>query len=498
MKGSSVTVAVIGVGFSGTAVVAQLARSMPRGSRLLLLEQGPRWARGLAYGSCCASHWLNVPAGRLGLDPDNEGGFIQWLNRRQPGYQGADFVPRSLLGDYLGHELDEALLVARRRGVLPERLQTQVLELTREGGRWLLHLTNGSLREASQVVLATGHGAPVAPRLPGQPWAEPGLQVDPWAPGALDPIHENTDVLVLGSGLTAVDMVMALQDRGHTGRVQLLSRHGQLPREHRTLEARPQPGRPTPQVLLAQAHSGWPPRTLLRTIRLWVADAQAQGHDWRDVMASLRAITPALWAGMSEPARRQFLRHAATWWDVHRHRMAPGMARRLVAERASGRLVVTAGRLLSLDRAADGAWQARWQPRSQGGVQALAPQTGRFNVVLNCTGATTNLRNTDQALLMALRDAGWLQPDPLDLGLLLDEAYRPVSVDGTPTPDLRYIGPMLKARWWEAVAIPELRQHARAVAREVMADLAQHSVRASGRHVGRLLATQPAVSVKPL
>ena len=51
-------------------------------------------------------------------------------------------------------------------------------------------------------------------------------------------------------------------------------------------------------------------------------------------------------------------------------------------------------------------------------------------------------------------------PDPLGLGLWVGPDYRLAATTPGATNGLRYLGPLLKAGWWEAVAVPELRVHA--------------------------------------
>jgi uncharacterized NAD(P)/FAD-binding protein YdhS len=453
-----VSVAVIGAGFSGTAVALQLLRRLRYGDRLLLLEQGARFGRGLAYGTRSGSHWLNVPAGRLGWDPDDEGGFVRWLQQRDSGFGPADFVPRMMLGDYLAASLQEACEHARSRGVTVLRLQAAVVDGQRQAQGIRLRLADGAEVLAHQVVLATGHVQLALPPLTGARWGEPGLVGNPWAADALADLPEDGDVLVLGSGLTAVDMVTWLQDRGHAGRVWLMSRRGLLPQAHRTLEARPQVG-------LSPVHelgTGWRLRDLVRALRGWASQAQAEGRDWRDVMASLRSCTPALWQALSEDDRRRFLRHLTPWWDTHRHRLAPGIHRRLSAAITAGQVEVAAGRVQRIEPAARGGWQVFWQARGD-----TALRRREVAAVLNCTGATTGLARTQVPLLAAWRDQGWLCADALDLGLRVDAQHRPLARDGQAQGGLYYVGPMLKAQHWEAIAIPELRRHAAEVAQVV-------------------------------
>jgi uncharacterized NAD(P)/FAD-binding protein YdhS len=458
-------VAVIGLGFSGTAVAVGLLSRLPPGSRLLLVEPAARRARGLAYGTRCASHWLNVPAGRLGLDPAHEAGFIEWL-RAQHGnaYAAADFVPRMLLGDYLGQSLAEAEQAARARGVEVINLGAGVRSLRDHAGGKTLLLDDGRELLADAVVLCTGHLPPEQPRVPGAPaWDSPGLVAEPWGDATLANLPEDGEVLLLGSGLSAIDVLTWLQDRGHAGRVTMLSRRGLLPQPHRSLEARPHPGLSPARALAACGGL----RAMLRAVRGWAAGAPADGHDWRDVMASLRGCTPALWQGLSERERRQFLRHLQPWWDTHRHRLAPGIHRRLSAALAAGQVELHAGRLRAIRRVDNGQLSVAWAPR--GGGQAVER---RVAAVVNCTGPSARIgRAPAGSLLATLQAQGRLLADALGQGMQVDGEHRLLDVQGQGQPGLYYVGPMLKAQHWEAVAIPELRVHAKAVVEQLLTSL---------------------------
>lgn len=463
-------VAVVGLGFSGTATAMQLMRQLPSGSRLLLIDPEPRRARGLAYGTRCASHWLNVPAGRLGWDPANEGGFIEWLQRQHGAYGAADFVPRMLLGDYLAQSLTAAEQSAVARGVHVRTLTDAVRHVTRlPDGSQQLDLASGAHCRADRVVLTTGHLAPESPPVPQAPaWGTPGLIDQPWNDAALSDLPEDGDMLLLGSGLSAIDMLTWLQDRGHGGCVTMLSRRGLLPQPHRSLEARPRPGLSPAQALEGARGLA----DVLRAVRGWAAQAQAEGHDWRDVMANLRGCTPRLWQHLSKRDRRQFLRHLQPWWDTHRHRLAPGIHCRLQASLRAGQVELHAGRLSQIVRRDDGLLDIAWRPR---GAAAGEFAHRRVAAIVNCTGPSARVGHAATtvpgSLLCNLQDEGRLSIDELGLGLRVDEHYRLLDGDGRPQPGLHYVGPMLKAQFWEAVAIPELRVHAKAAAEQVLRTL---------------------------
>lgn len=469
--GSAPRIAVVGLGFSGTAVAVHLMRGLPAGATLWLVEPAARRARGLAYGTRCASHWLNVPAGRLGLEPGHEAGFVEWLQHQYGNHGAADFVPRLLMGDYLAHALAAAEQAAIANGLMVQMVRASAVAIESTGGPGVhrLQLDDGRTLEVDRVVLATGHLAPESPRLPGAPaWGSPGMIDQPWDDAALAALPEDGDVLLLGSGLSAIDMLTWLQDRGHAGRVTMLSRRGLLPQPHRSLEARPQPAGPAARAL-AGAHDL---RAMLRAVRHWVAEAAVAGGDWRDVMASLRPETPALWQRLSLRERRQFLRHLQPWWDTHRHRVAPGIHCRLRAALQAGQAEVRAGRLRSVLPLAEGAgFEASWAPRGAIGASEIR----RVAAIVNCTGPSARVGHAPHTLpgtlLASLQSQRRLLVDPLGLGLGVDANHRLLDATGRPQPGLYYVGPMLKAQHWEAVAIPELRVHAQALAGEVLQSL---------------------------
>jgi fatty acid desaturase len=58
----------------------------------------------------------------------------------------------------------------------------------------------------------------------------------------------------------------------------------------------------------------------------------------------LRPHLPALWNRLPPEEKSRFLRHVRPYWDVHRHRMAPEIARRIADLQQSGHLSILAGR----------------------------------------------------------------------------------------------------------------------------------------------------------
>lgn len=408
-------VAIIGAGASGTLTAIQYARS--GAGRGALIEAGARAARGLAYGTPYGAHLLNVPAERMSALPDDPEHFVRWLRARNV---DATFAPRALYGDYLAELLEETGIT---------RIGGTAVGVMREDDQWLVALHDDRTMTARDVVLALGNLPPYDPLpLDGPPPAE--YVRDPWARGAAIGLDPDAPVLLIGSGLTALDVAIALRHHGHRGRVTAISRHGRVPQRHA-------PYTPRPLSLLPPEFAT--PRGALRWIRREIAH-----HEWRAVIDSLRPHTQAVWRGWSLAQRASFLRHARNLWDVHRHRAAPEV---------QAEMEVVRGRIVSLAAVPDGGIEVR---TDRGTLHA-----GR---VFNCTGPACDYARVDLPLVVRLRRAGLLTPDPLRLGVETDEEGRLLDAHGQPVPGLYTLGPLRRPALWESTAIPEIRAQAAALA----------------------------------
>jgi uncharacterized NAD(P)/FAD-binding protein YdhS len=456
-------IAVVGAGFSGVATAIQLLQQLQQPARVILLGNAASFGRGLAYGTSSAQHVLNVPAGRMGIDPAHESGFADYLQSVGLAYTAADFAPRSVYGDYLGSCLQAAQKQARP-GVVLEQQQAEVQSIVWQsalsGARgWHLMLKDGRALDADHVVLATGNFASQAP-LAGRHlnWAQAPLFGSPWSSIDTSILAAEGDVLLVGSGLTAMDMVLQLADQGHRGKIVMVSRRGQLAKVHRHHDTVPRSDWIEADFGLGETRL----RILLRALRSRISSAKAQGGDWRDVVGSLRSQTVRLWQQLPQRSKAQFVRHLGPYWDVHRHRAAPEVGARLQKLMQSGQVVQLAGNMTRLDIRPDGKVRVSVRARGQ-----LVDSNHVFKAVINCIGPCADVTRLDDPLFNQLLASGIIVPDALRLGLESANGYELRNAEGNANPGLYYIGPFLKASHWEATAVPELRLHAQALARQM-------------------------------
>lgn len=418
------TVAVIGAGFSGSLLAALL---LERGAEVVLIERSGVFGLGLAYSTENLSHRLNVRAGRMSALADDPGHFVRWLERT--GAWTADpeaFVPRRVYGRYVQD------LLAESEQAAPGRLSRITGEAVSAGPDGVT-LSDGRRIAAEAVVLATGNPAPSITE------ARPGVISDPWAPGALDGIRPEDDIALLGSGLTMIDVVLELEDRGWRGRATAISRRGLAPRPHDPAQPHPDPRKPEAAPL---SHR-------IRAFRRRAAEI-----GWGEAMDELRALNAALWGELEPAERGRFLRHLRPWWDVHRHRVAPEVAARIDRLIAGDRLSVRAGRLIE---AAPG--RIVWSPRGD-----APPETLAASVLIDCTGPGHDPERSREPLIRALLAGGQARPDEQRLGLDVDAEGRLIDAAGQASDRLFVLGPPSRAALWEIVAVPDIRVQARGLA----------------------------------
>ena len=450
------SIAIIGAGYSGALTAVNLARhGADRGLRLTLIGRQPHFGRGLAYGTWDDNLLLNVPAGNMSALAGEPGHFLDYCRNIDPHFNSGTFLPRRIYGDYL----EDTLRAARDAGgIALDLITAEVSAVRRNVGAagWWVSLADGRRIHADRVVLALGHSPPRTPRPLAGLAGTPNYVANPWDGAALDRIASLGTIALLGAGHTAIDTLFRLSSRGADATCYLLSRHGLLPHGHRLTPKAPPVG-DFPEYMPGGSQTTV--RACLHALRGEVRSRQARGGDWRDVLNELRPHTPRIWAQWDLAQRRRFLDRLRSHWDVHRHRLAPSAHLRLARLIESGQVQRVAGRIA----------EARWEG-GQIVLNLLHPATGATTVLraaalVNCTGPEYDIERWGLPLVQQLRDDGMLTPDALRLGIQVDEGYRVVGQDAKPVSGLFYVGPMLRAAYWEAIAVPELRVHCDRLAR---------------------------------
>ena len=458
-------IAVIGAGFSGTIAALQLLRRLPQDQPVLLCERSPEFARGIAYATGDNNHLLNVRAANMSALSDEPMHFQDWLKRRAAAASSTEglheteaglFASRGLYGQYLRSILDYVMRETAGHAQL-RLMPDDVLDvLSAEHGGYELVCASGQRLPVAGVVLAVGN-------LPHEESEDPNICRNPWGEKAWRKLDPHRPVLVVGTGLTMVDLAISLQRRGFTGGIVALSRGGLLPARHAAV-AKPWP---TPHFTMAEETSL--PRLMTR-LRDEVFAATEAGVDWRAVIDSMRPVTSSIWSRLPQTERRRFLRHARRFWDVHRHRLAPPHADLIDEMVEGGSLRVIGGRIRSLQDGPEGV-RVRYSPRTGGEDAELLVQR-----VIMASGIE-HISRTRDPLMQRLIDRGLVRVDAQGLGLDVTDGLNVVRADGTPAERIWALGPIVRGVFWECVAVPDIRVQAAHAAVSVVARLREDAPR---------------------
>ncbi len=227
--GTQQTIAIIGGGVTGALTAYHLVRlSTP--ARIVIIEPRAELGLGLAYSTTSAQHLLNVPAGKISALPEEPNHFLQWVRAHyDANATAADFIPRLIFGKYIQS------LLAKAPGI--EHLRTTAIDCQMEADVARLTLGDGTQLLADAVVLATGNFDPAPfPRISKQIEENGAYRHSAWCEEAYANLPSDAPVTLIGTGLTAVDVLLKLRESGHRGIVTAISRHGVFPnrQEHYT------------------------------------------------------------------------------------------------------------------------------------------------------------------------------------------------------------------------------------------------------------------------
>lgn len=417
-------------------VAANLAR---RGIASVLIEANGRAGQGTAFSTSDPAHLLNIRADSMGAWADAPNDFAE-----REGVAASAYAERRQFGRYLRTILDDAVASGKVKVV-----EGRATGARRNPGGWLVETGGGGKIEADALVLALGNQPPG--ELPLLKAAGDRVIDDPWGERSreaiADAVARQSDVLIVGTSLTMVDVALSLYFAGHRGKVLALSRRGKIPLGQE----------------MARAPSFEPdelPQPNVRAIARWLR-RNATRVGWRAAVDSLRPHSHSLWQALPLSERRLFLRYGRPWWDIHRHRIAPAVAAQVQELLASGQLEVVAGRLVEVKDAGDSI-EIRY--RGRGRDEAGPPR--QFGYIFNCTGPLGDISRTRDPLLRQLLDAGEVGPDELSIGLEVDEQSRASE-------RLWALGTLTKGRYWEMIAVPDIRHQAADVAEDIAMELGQ-------------------------
>jgi uncharacterized NAD(P)/FAD-binding protein YdhS len=460
---------VVGGGFSGVSFAVQCARRFPWPAKFTVVEPRAELGRGIAFSAEHPAHRLNAPDAAHILDPEKVDDFARWVEEtdtlvRDPEAKHADgtnYIRRGTFGEYVQEQFertrDNNPSSSELRHILSRAVDIEESERSLE-----VTLETGERLSADVVVVATGNEPPATlAQFQAPVESHPAYIADPWRHDALGRIHPDEEVLLIGSALTAADVVASLLSNHHTGRIDSVSRTGLLPARR----PRPDAGRPAPtgaafssmfwdrisraNTLFVEKHGQLDRVTeICRALRAAIADAEKQGLPWQGPFDDLRDSVRAVWPRLGNDEKRRFLRHLRRWYDAHRFRLPPQLERLHDKALERGQLRFMTARIQ--EASIDGRrLKVTLHERASG-----RDFTGSYGSVINCTGPSGRPDMSESPFVQALLNRRLCRVHPTGLGFDVDDQCRALSADGERLPSLVFLGSLTLGAFGEPLAMP--------------------------------------------
>ncbi|GGA93619.1 hypothetical protein GCM10011511_16130 [Puia dinghuensis] len=390
-------------------------------------------------------HLLNVPAGKMSAYDDNPGDLVEWLSLAGYDYNPYSFIPRRLYKNYIFYTLEKEMACGAGY-VQVEFIRGEATDVSEE--RRGVVVDGRDTIQADMVILALGNFPPGNLRLEDNAYLNlPGYYRSAWESDFFRELDTDDPVLLLGTGLTMVDMVLTLHQRGHRGGIFVLSTHGYVPTSHMP------PG--VYHSFERELYEAEDVVGLFKVIRANIRKAKAMNIDWRAVIDSIRPFTQKVWLKLSIRERWRFLEHLRHIWGVARHRMPADNAALVEQLIQTGQVQVLAGRVSSIGATGQTGFQIMYKERGSRLERVIYSK-----VIVNCMGPELNWNRIKQPLVTNLLNKGVIDTDELRLGVNCMPDGAIIGKNGRVSEFLYTIGPTTKGILWESTAVPEIRHQA--------------------------------------
>lgn len=470
------TISIVGGGFAGTMLAVQLIEQATQPLKIQIINKNMRnMARGVAYHPYSKTQLLNVPTAKMSAFPDRPTHFLDWV-MQQPKYQNAPqslvanaFLPRYFYGNYLVEVWEKAQQLAAQKGLSIELIEALVTDINiAEAHQVQIELNKERWLNTDYCVLATGNNIPRNPNIANQAFYQsPHYFQNPWKKESVEGLAANSNVLIVGNGLTMVDTVLGLLENDFHGTIYSLSPNGFniLPHRHGGVQY-------TQLAEELDVKSGL--TDLVKLVNKHIKQVRGFGISAEPIIDSFRPFTHQIWQNLNDTEKQCFMNRLRHLWGVARHRIPLHIHDHLQQLRINGQLKIISGKLLDIQEK-EGAISVKYYDKKD--KKEASMQVVR---VINCTGPETDLSKTTDNFLSNALNKGYLTQDALKLGLCTDvKTFQIRQKNGTTSPHFLTLGSNLKGELWESTAANELRAQAKQLANFLVSGIEQTDKTAS-------------------
>ena len=449
-------IVIIGGGFCGIMTAVNLLIKAESPLNITLFNYEYPEGRGIAYKTYTDNHVLNVPCQNMSAFSDQPDHFLNWCKLNSGNAVDIEelpgkFLPRNLYGNYLDSVFQESLK-NKSDHVNFRMIKEEVTDIDKIGESYFITSSSGLKIESDKIVLATGNHAPSHPPLAGTEFhSNKRYFANPWKEDSISNIDSTEPILIVGTGLTMVDVVLGLEEKQFSGKIVALSPNGFNILAHKKHH---------PQRYILDELA--PPFDLNKLFKLFykhVREAHLRGESGETVVDAVRSQTQVIWQQLSLDDKKRFMAHLRHLWGVARHRLPGEIHVKIQSMISNKTLQVMAGRISGIDESSE-CLEVKIALRGSENSETIKVQR-----IINCTGPLTDITKFQSKLYSNLLRKKIIRPDEMKLGVDATAEGRIIDERGNESNSIFTLGSLLKGKLWESTAVPELRKQAEILAK---------------------------------
>ena len=441
---SQYTIAIIGGGATGVCLANKIVEALPVGLSTakvsIVLFDARGCDGGAGYAPDLPSNLMNTTCGSVDRAFGGEFGILDWARSNpgkwQPYTQGAEldastYLPRPVVGLYLSDLAEYARRKAAERGMRFETITDEVVGVSPPNlatEDYVLQTKSGVSLGARYVYLALGH----LKRLKtGDYQHHERYYHNPYPVARLTrEIPKESTVGVIGTRLSAIDVVLGLVSEGHRGKIHCVSRGGQLPAVRgeqarydfmhlerdqlakqlvhtkaklRLADVAGMLGTEIAHAGGREVHFGDIKGEDLPATEYYereIALAKGKARPWQTVLYATNRNIDLLWHHLEESDKRILMSEWLNDWLTYRASIPRANAERILALLKSGQLTVNGG-----------VTGFEFDPESGNFKASFGSECGiDFRYLVAATGSASRIEEADSPLMRNLLASGLVVP----------------------------------------------------------------------------------------
>jgi len=438
-------IAIVGFGFCGIMVFGNILRKISEQKsqikiKFIIFEKNGADAIGAGFSDFNDNYILNVPVKKMSPLENQPNDFLNFLQENFSDIykkNGADgYVPRNIYGQYLKKLRDNFFQLADDLKINYEFIEQEVVDIE-EGFKIITTL---DIIEADEVVISSSF---VQSQL-NYCDNDEKLISPLWSKNSKN-FHQKNNfngddkICIIGTGLSAVDVLVGLNAKNFSGKIYAISRRGNFPKSHffqSNLEIK--------QDLIDLINVDDAKLGILNiSLKFRRYLRKNKEYDLRHLIDSIRVKTKTLWHNLDEKNKRNFLKKILPYWNIFRHRVLNSSLEIVSEMIKNNRLEIVKSSVKSITKKGD-------KFMINAGKKSF-----ECHYVVNCLGFDYNIRN--YPLIESMTRKNLLQKD-----LILVKSNHP---------KVYLVGGLNIGRDFEITAVPDIKIDANLVAQEIFSKI---------------------------